>query len=287
MNKLFKLKKYFSIAETKDYLCNTLGENVSIADIYRLALDGELIMSVKFNGLFEMSPGRILNDLADKITPEIFVSKGIAVGEDLRQPYYVKKKDCFPITLREWLFFDNEIMYANGIWDLSMYGRELVDVERLHQKESGGIGDFTSEINGVILKRNDSFCILKILKSDSYNGMKILSGAINVVPDEDYADCLSLNDYSHQLIIKQQELTRFVQSLQEELPTALQGEKELLSKERNTLLTFIGSLLNELDINPSDRGVSSAIKLIAEKSGMAISENTIRKILRQVVNIKD
>lgn len=104
---------------------------------------------------------------------------------------------------------------------------------------------------------------------------------------EKFDDSLTLDDYSYQFVIKTNELIRFVKSLNEDSIPLAQSEKSLGVKERNTLLSLIYALLKEQKIDPSDRGVTSAIRLSTEKAGLAISENTIRKILKQVSDIED
>ena len=86
-------------------------------------------------------------------------------------------------------------------------------------------------------------------------------------------------------MFKTTELTRFLQSLQDEPPALPQVEQILSAKERKTLLTVIGALLKEQKIAPSERGVASAIKWMTETAGTPITENTIRKILGQVSDI--
>ncbi|MDC5854532.1 hypothetical protein [Vibrio europaeus] len=164
MSKLYKLKKFLTLDEASEHLSNTLEEKVSLADVYRLALDGHLTISVRFLDMIVMSLGRIFEDTAEKLSPEMIIPKGMSLGEDLKEPYSIAKASGFPMSLREWLFFGREIMYADGIWDLAMLGREFEIIESLYHKEDGGSGclnGFSGRIKAVVLKRYDSFCKLK------------------------------------------------------------------------------------------------------------------------------
>ncbi|MFM2612977.1 hypothetical protein [Vibrio campbellii] len=124
MSKLFKLKKFFTLDEAARHLSSSLEEDVTKADIYSLVLDGQLTVSIRFQGMLTMSPGRIFEDTADEASPNMTISKGMALGEDIKEPYIIPKTSGFPMSLREWLFLGREIMYVGGVWDLSMLGQE-------------------------------------------------------------------------------------------------------------------------------------------------------------------
>ncbi|MCD9556771.1 hypothetical protein GRJ22_10035 [Photobacterium carnosum] len=286
MSKLFKLKKFVTLEEAKTHLSGALEEQLSVADIYRLALDGHLTISVSFLGIITMSPGRIFEDTANNGSPEMIISKGMAVGEDLKEPYSIIKMSGFPMSLREWLFFGSEIMYADGIWDLSMLGQEYEYIESLYHKEAGGVGGFdgfSGRIKAVVLKRSDSFCKLKDIHRPLGIPEQEVASFIDNAKNNDFFDCLQMDRYPHLLVIKTEELTRFIQSLQDE-PEPL-VEKPLTTVERNKLLMFTSIFLKELKIDPSCKGITSSISLMADQAGVAISENTIRKYLNQINDI--
>ncbi|CDU09297.1 putative phage protein [Vibrio diabolicus] len=104
-----------------------------------------------------------------------------------------------------------------------------------------------------------------------------------------YRNSSTLDEHDYQFVVRAEELTRFIEELNKkptEQPTEQPTEdKSLTVKERNTLLTFIGVLLKEQGLNPSTKGITPAIRLMTETAGTPISENTIRKILKQVSEI--
>ncbi|MGR5246070.1 hypothetical protein ACP3VU_15250 [Vibrio sp. PNB23_22_6] len=100
MSKLLKLKKFFTLEEAARHLSSSLEEEVTKVDIYNLALEGHLTVSVRFQGVFVMSPGRVFEDAAEDASPEITICKGMAVGEDLQEPYTVSKMSGYPMSLR-------------------------------------------------------------------------------------------------------------------------------------------------------------------------------------------
>ncbi|MBW8186195.1 hypothetical protein [Shewanella nanhaiensis] len=107
------------------------------------------------------------------------------------------------------------------------------------------------------------------------------------LPDcEKFEDSITLEEHSYQFVIRTNELTRFVQSLDEENLEPVQTEKPLGTRERNSYLTLISVLFEEQGLNPFLKGLTSPIKLMADKAGMSISEKTILKIINEVREIK-
>ena len=136
-----------------------------------------------------------------------------------------------------------------------------------------------------LARDNDNFC--DDLSEDEVDQILFLLDLMRKPANDirNYEDSFCLADHSCQFVIKTTELTRFLQSLQDEPPALPQVEQILSVKERKTLLTVIGALLKEQKIEPSERGVTSAIKRMTEIAGTPITENTIRKILGQVSDI--
>ena len=96
--------------------------------------------------------------------------------------------------------------------------------------------------------------------------------------EERYYPSGGLVDYDYVFVIRTQELTRFIQSLEESLPV----EKPLTSKERNSLLVLIGALCREVGVDPAKRGVTTSLVKMTEILGAPLTDDTIRKILGQI-----
>ncbi|MEF3764095.1 hypothetical protein [Escherichia coli] len=280
---LFKLKEFLTLEEAGEHLSRTLSEKVSLADIYRLALDGHITISVNFLGFIPMSPGRIVKDDSESPSPYITIKKSLSMGEELKEPYILSKTAGFPISISEWLFFDREIMYTYGDWELSMLGHEYDYIEELYHQEIGGGGTgrvFSGRIKAIVLTKLGSYFKIKDLPRPPDLGENELAAFIDDASNSVFFDTLTLDSYRHQLIIKTAEITRFLQSLQGGMHE--QESSVLSTKERNTLLAIIAALLQEQGINPSERGVTAAVRLMTEKTGFTVSENTIRNVLKQV-----
>ncbi|HCE3709038.1 hypothetical protein HJ144_11360 [Vibrio parahaemolyticus] len=265
MSKLLKLKKFFTIEEAGKYLSSVFEDNVSVSDIYGYALDRHLTLSVKFNSLIEMSPGY---EFAES---------------DL--PYSANETNSFVTRFGRTVFFEDGVMIGEGIWDLSMFGREFMEIDVLHKKSVGETAWESSTVDSIILKRNSIFCKLKALESQIDTGPHVIPEGIAQDLSESRVDCPSLDYYSHKLVIRKEELDRFILSLDDDplvTPTLTEGEKPLATKERNSLLTLIVALCEQLKIDPLARGAATALQQATELSGTPLGKETIRQILLKV-----
>lgn len=286
MSKLFKFKEYLTLEESCDYLSASLQETITINDIYMLALDDHLTLSVKFFDLVTISSGRVYKDNEESITPEILISHGISVGEELDVPYKRRKQDGFFVSLREWLFFSDRVDLADGVWDLTMLGLERRYIENLylgrdtdHIGKSSGVNGF---IQAIVLKRFDSFCKLKIIEVPDGGDINQKRTLILNARAEEFYDCDTFDDFNFHFVVKVEELKRFIQLLSKEAEAVPVEEKSLHPRERASYLKLIYGLLHLHGIDPSTRGVTGAVQKIVEESGNEINPKTINKILNQV-----
>jgi hypothetical protein len=60
------------------------------------------------------------------------------------------------------------------------------------------------------------------------------------------------------------------------------AERPLTTTERNTLLTIIAVVCDYSDIKVSERGAATQIAKLAEEQGVAVTDDTIRKVLQQI-----
>ncbi|MCG9658189.1 hypothetical protein [Vibrio mediterranei] len=265
MSKLLKLKKFLTVEEAGKYLSSVLEEAVSVPDIYGFALDRHLTLSVKFNSVIEMSPGFEF--------------------EESKLPYNANETNSFVTGLGRRVFFEDSVMIGEGIFDLSMLGSEFMEVDALHKKSLGEIAWESSTIESIILKRNSFFYKLKGLESQIDEVSHVIPEGRALDSHEMRCDCRSLNYYSHKLIIRKEELDRFILSLNEEnglITTPIEEEKSLAAKERNSLLTLIVALCEQLKIDPLARGTAGVLQQATELSGSPLGKETIRQILLKI-----
>lgn len=154
MSKLLKLKKYFTVVDAARYLSKSLEVPVSVADIYELALDNELTVSVR------------LIDQAYAIVGQYVSGKGCdtsaypidvnpATNEALDEPYIINLDDELKVSHDKWLVFDKQVRVIDGIWDLAMIGMELHKVKELYQEAIDGPSPQINVINGFYLQEEE------------------------------------------------------------------------------------------------------------------------------------
>ncbi|KGY09201.1 hypothetical protein [Vibrio sinaloensis] len=328
MSKLSQLKKFHTLKESAEYLSSELKEPVSLATIYQLIADKQLMLSVRLVNQAYVMKGQFVEcedgDLVEFRTE-------LTSGKVLEKSYfdYVTDDNSLPIRTDMYFVYDNKAHIVDGIWDLAMVGEESLRVEDLYQNEVNGPVPALTDTWGFYLKQGEVVCRL-ITKSqekiseiqesihDGYEywaSMRDLSvdefmsfieecaetlsedeiealGYFNYLanlPDDSlefYEDSRSLEENSCQLVIKTDELTRLIQSLDMELERPIQKDKSLL-KEHTTFLLLLYILLKEQSIDPYKRGMASPIRLMTENAGYPLSQNTIRNVLGQICNELD
>lgn len=127
MGKLLKLKDWLTAPEAARHLTLLFGEDVSEADIYRLALDGHLTLSVYLVNAASARCGKVipLEEATFKDVPSLS-------GETLRLLEGMLLAD------REVLALKLDVISIAGVWDLPMIGSEALDIEHNYQQLTDG-----------------------------------------------------------------------------------------------------------------------------------------------------
>lgn len=146
MSKLLKLKEWLTVKEAAKRLSINAGEEVTEADVLRLALDGHLTLSVYFVNHAKGRPFKI--EPFDKEAHILEATRDF-VKDHPSIPEQLTALNEFVLNCRgEILPGGNEIMILGGddksytqlegVWDLLMLGAERLDVEHLYQSITGG-----------------------------------------------------------------------------------------------------------------------------------------------------
>ena len=165
MSKLFNLKNWLTIEDAARHLAIVFGEDVSEADVLRLALDRRLKLSVHF---VNHTTARRGNQVPIR---EAITVPGIPIGKDGKpcEPYEVilglKMYNPKSRQLEEVVQFDKNIIEIEGVWDLTMFGGEELDVEHRYQMLTDGPevelvnidGSYVQDQDGVIFELQSSF----------------------------------------------------------------------------------------------------------------------------------
>lgn len=312
MNKLLKLRKWVTVPEAARHLSIVLGEEVSEADVLRLALDGHLQLSVDFvNGTLARL-GKIVPISEAKKVP------GIPLGKD--------GKPCEPheivlglkVNDGEVLQFDEKVVSIQGIWDLCMIGGERLDVEHGYYRDVSDVSVESVNIDGAFVQRGDElYCQLQ----ESYEQNEFMVGSAawlrkceeqmavdNIEPSEAgarldrhkeernkfLAERKARRDAGRDsdnyfpagglptdsvLVVRTDALREFEESLNRKLGPAA---KPLTTTERNTLLIIIAGLCDYSAINYQERGAAAQIAKMIDEIGASVTDDTIRNVLSKI-----
>lgn len=302
MSKLSQFNPPLSLSGAANYLSNALEEQVSLVDLYELALEGHLSISIR------------LVDQAYAMKTTMVLHSDLKSGSD-----HVE------LALPD--EHERRIRILNGVHDLAMVGIEKYEIRKLYQQETHGALPMLAEMNGFYIKIDgyvyqllnslpvsaneeyreviedrlesllkskgltsqslfdDPHAVFDCLDSDEIEQVMELVDASEL--DEDGGYPIPLEKHNYQFVIRYKELERFVTSLDEAPTINRQADSTLFPLEKRSYLNFINILLNAQELNPAQRGISSAFRLMSDNASIPISDNTIRKILRELVEISD
>ena len=310
MGKLFKLREWLTLDEAAAHISNVLGESATVADLYRFALDGYLTLSVDFVNHASARKGKWLKKEQVEFKP---IENDLFSGEKLDIPFSMPANCEVRVSEDDWIFLEKPVVSINGVWDLPMVGAEQLDIEHNYQQLTSGLEVTLTTLDGVFVQQGDVVCQLqanfdnneyqkgskaqqKVMErffstndvaEDEANELRAkykedredyLKSRKNKPIEDNYYPAGGLGEKDFVLVIRTEEVTRFIQSLED---TSVL-DKTLNSKERNSLLVLIGALCKEVNIDPNKRGVAPALVEMTEILGAPLTDDTIRKILKQI-----
>ncbi|GIU13547.1 MULTISPECIES: hypothetical protein [unclassified Shewanella] len=310
MSKLFRLKDWLTLDEAVNHISNVLGEPITLADIYKFALDGHLKLSANFVNYAPAKKVMLVKneDVRFENIPNdnpavraVNHPKGAEGG--ISGSYRVKT-------------VEDELFQITGVWDLTMLGSERFDIEHRYHQETSGICVKEAFSSGVYLQQGDILCQLYTSinrrpsskeqstskKREIKRGLLTLAspyvnhrpnisesnGNSNSEHDQSVYDTVNyyavgLDEEENVLVIRTAEVTRFIQSL-EDTP---QEAKPLHDKERTTLLVLLASILNKANFDLNERGVAGKIRRATESNNTPVSGETIRNLLPHLRDIAE
>jgi hypothetical protein len=271
LKKLVKLKKWLTVPDAARHLSILFGEEVSEADVLRLALDGHLTLSVEFVNRATARCGKVI-PLADAEIEEVpnltgdgvvqLIKGGIALGNDRVFSY------------------SRGIKELAGIWNLAMVGCERLDVKDKYQLLTGGPrvelisldGPFVYHTNGTWAQIVEYYSQEKL----SFSQNKFYSPRSN--PDN-YHPAAHLPSDSV-LVVLTSALQQLEAIISEPEPAI---ERPLARRERSTLLVIIAALAKVARIDVS-KASSAATSIESETAlmGARVAARTIENHLKRI-----
>lgn len=304
MSKLFKLKEWLTLDEAAEHLTVVLGESVLEKDIYRLALDGYLQLSINIINGTQVHKGKIISP--EEVEWQEFSSS--LLPNITEKPVLIPDSLC--IDENRFLKLEEKVKSIRGVWDLMMIGGERLDIEHWYQQLIEGPAITLTSLDGAFVQKGNVVCqLLESFEENEYqtgslareknmeafiaqnelssDEIKEIRQKFKLEREEFLKEQKSKTDEQNYypaaglpsegvLVVRTKAIMDFINSLNEG------AEKPLSTKERHTLLVIIAALCKEIGIDYTQRGVASAIQLLTENIGSPITDDTIRNILKQI-----
>jgi hypothetical protein len=128
MGKLFNLKQWLTVEDAAKHLSIVFGEDVSVADVFRLALDRELTLSVNFVNGAHGRPG-VLVPIEEAPYEEVLMLTGCELLRIYGGPRIsTNGMESHILQLEKY------VARLTGVWDLPMIGGERIEVDQMYQQ---------------------------------------------------------------------------------------------------------------------------------------------------------
>lgn len=174
MSKLLKLKEWLTLDEAAKHISSAVGERATAADLYRFALDGHLILSVNFvneayarKGSFVKSEDVEFVEITAENSPFLYefcsdLSNKFAKNEADKKELLTRPANAeIKISSDYWISLEEEVKSIEGIWDLSMIGSEVLDIEHFYQQLTSGLEVTLINIDGTFVQNGETICQLQ------------------------------------------------------------------------------------------------------------------------------
>lgn len=268
MQKLLNLKEWLTVPDAARHLGILFGEDVSEADVLRLALDGHLTLSVNFvNHTVGRCGSRVsISEAARRVIrtldgKEFSTFAGLAIDD-------------------EWVIeWRPEIVSIDGVWDLTMLGPEQLDVEHKYQRLTGGPAVTLQSLEAPLVRRDDgTYCQLQAHFSDNeFFDPKSLKK-----PYSDPANYYPAGGLPEDSVLVVR--TSALRDLVSRASKPAEGvEKPVERRERNTLLVILAALADMARIDLSKPSAAGAtIESKTAHMGVRIAARTIENHLKRI-----
>lgn len=217
-NILDQYKKWLTLDEVETRISSLLGTPFTKADIYQLALDGHLVLSVNFVNVVKAKKVTLIKK-EDIQYRKVFPKSLPNMHEG--SFFNVPVNAIYPLSREFWIeSIEDKVESLSGVWDLAMIGTETFSIQQLYQQEiSSGIEVKIPETMSVYVKGTEETYQLQLLltmetyrelhKSLTVNGLKpkIADSALAYPASR-------LDEMDYALVVKLKEVAKFIQLLE-------------------------------------------------------------------------
>lgn len=306
MGKLLHLKEWLMVADAARHLSIIFGEEVTEADVLRLALDRRLRLSAYF---VNHAIGRRAKWIAWEEYTEL-----VELTAELDKMHGKEEARTVEEKRKPVLRCDDEVVTLTGVWDLPMIFNERLDIEHEYQNLTGGPSVTLQGLDGAFVEGRDGEMyqlqenydenefqsgsrahLEKLQQQIAENGIKGVEAELLLnrhkeqrkeflekqrtrPAKENYYPAGGLPKDTV-LVVRTEALRDFEQSVN---VTQNDPEKPIAANERNSLLTIIAALCEYSAIKPQDRGTASQIAKLTEEIGAVVSDDTVRRALARI-----
>jgi hypothetical protein len=282
MSKLFKLKEWLTVPDAAKHLTNMFGEDVTVADVLMLAIDGHLRLSIRCINPVKLLRGQIVPVQVAKRKP--MSPKVMAAIEDMasfKHGAATKFKEspmvfCGAEINRENVFEScGTPEYLRGVFDLLLIGDDRLAVEDKHLKAmAAGEVDYLADLGRHGIDWN--FMSQSVLEDAAGNHYMFENSG-----DTDY--WIATGDplpKDAMLVVRTEALREFEQSLANEQGARVEAKKPPTD---NKLIETIAALLAAWPQGKPPTGKD--LEKAAASVGVSVSDDTIRSALRAARDI--
>ncbi|MGA8584655.1 MAG: hypothetical protein WB715_12615 [Roseiarcus sp.] len=244
--RLLKLKQWLTVPDASRHLSNIFDDEVSEADVLRLALDRQLTLSINLLSHVAAHYGPVLSQ---EVTAEIFDKYHSTLDVLFRND----------IRIDEIWHSEKDVIDIDGVWDLTMLGRERDDIERRYQSVTSGNDLQKTTEEGPYLSKDRTMC-------------KLL-GNFDYVPSSGLP--------SDGVLVVRTSALRELEMRVSELDK--QPEKSFGQRERTTLLVIVAALakLARVEVNKPS-AAAATIERQTELMGTRVAARTIENHLNRI-----
>jgi hypothetical protein len=271
LTKLLKLKAWLTVPDAARHLGILFGEDVTEADVLRLALDGHLKLSVDFVNRTTAQCGKIIR-LADAKVREVPNLTGDGVVQLIEDGVYLGRDRVFS--------YSEEIKRLEGVWDLAMVGAERIDVEHKYHYLTDGPAVELFSLEGPFVNLPNGMWA-RIVEYSSQQRVSFDQNKF-IIPRNDpnnYHPATSLPSDAV-LVVRTSEL-QVLEALSSEPDPPI--ERPIERRERTTLLVIIAALakLAKVDIAKASK-TAAAIESETLLMGTRVAARTIEGHLKRI-----
>ena len=290
MSKLYKLREWLTLDESAKHLSLFFGEEVSVSDILRMALDDHLKISINFVNYGKAIKGRIIphsDAIYHKAHPFVLdIIKDIRGGknENLTDED-LSVMEGIRLTENEVLKLETSIFRIEGIWDLLMLGAERLDVEHEFQQLTGGPEITLEDMNGTFVRSPyDEKIVCQLQERFSKEEIEQYKGTTLTYDNpRNYFPAGGLPQDST-LVIRTDALKELIESISDT------NEKKLATKTKNAYLKTIHSLSEALTsgLTGTKNKDAAAILKTLELKGIPhpVSQKTLADYLEEAKELQ-